>query len=252
MIKNIIFDLDETLAESYDASRDGFRFISEKFFPAHDPEIAAEELYKILISADGDFDIYKFGGFGIWAHDIFVHPALEKYMPMSEVSAFRNKVLQRLGEKLGTEISENKRKDIVENFKAKWAGFYAVNKEAEVLRLLSEYNLYILTDGFTDVQNQKIESCGFSHFFKKIYISEMFGRSKADSAVFRELMADAGITAKETMMIGDNKITDFGGSKGAGVHALLYDRYDRHADIPEEEKIKNLMDLPQILAGLNR
>lgn len=50
--------------------------------------------------------------------------------------------------------------------------------------LKSKYKLYIISNGFSDVQFRKIELCGIKEYFTKIFISELVGIHKPNRDFF--------------------------------------------------------------------
>jgi putative hydrolase of the HAD superfamily len=55
----------------------------------------------------------------------------------------------------------------------------------ETLRYLSnKYKLYILTNGFAEIQIQKINNCGLQEYFSKLFMAEMVGYQKPDRRFF--------------------------------------------------------------------
>ena len=56
----------------------------------------------------------------------------------------------------------------------------------ELLDYLTErgYSLYILSNGFAEVQSRKLESGGISHYFKRLILSDEIGITKPDRRLF--------------------------------------------------------------------
>ncbi|HEX2394847.1 MAG TPA: HAD family hydrolase, partial [Bacteroidales bacterium] len=50
--------------------------------------------------------------------------------------------------------------------------------------LTYKYKLYILTNGFAEVQLQKIHSCNLQKYFTKLFMAEMVGYQKPDKRFF--------------------------------------------------------------------
>jgi len=106
----------------------------------------------------------------------------------------------------------------------------------EVLEYLGkDYDLHIITNGFKEVQNIKIDNCGLRNYFKQIIISEEHGLTKPHAEIFRLGERLAKTTAEKCMMIGDNWVSDIEGANGAGWKAVYFGN-----QVPENHKIKNL------------
>jgi putative hydrolase of the HAD superfamily len=112
--------------------------------------------------------------------------------------------------------------------------------------LNSKYQLHIITNGFAEVQNIKIDNCGLRPYFKEIIISEEHGLTKPHVDIFRlgEKLADT--TADQCIMIGDNWVSDIEGAVGAGWKAVYYNIIPRE-EYPQVSSITSLHQLRTIL-----
>ena len=87
--------------------------------------------------------------------------------------------------------------------------------------LSSNYHLHIITNGFLEVQNIKIDNCGLRSYFKEIIISEEHGLTKPHIDIFRLGERLAKTTSDKCIMIGDNWVSDIEGAIGAGWKAVF-------------------------------
>jgi putative hydrolase of the HAD superfamily len=89
------------------------------------------------------------------------------------------------------------------------------------LRLLEDlyphYHLHIITNGFTEVQMQKLDTTGIRRFFKVVLTSEMAGVAKPAAGIFRHALRAAGAQVRASLMIGDNARSDMAGARDAGL-----------------------------------
>lgn len=93
----------------------------------------------------------------------------------------------------------------------------------EVLEYLSaRYNLYILSNGFQELQRHKMRSAGIDVFFKKIVLSEDIGVLKPWSEIFHFALSATQSQLRESLMIGDSWDKDVVGAKGVGMHQVFY------------------------------
>lgn len=88
--------------------------------------------------------------------------------------------------------------------------------------LVKNHELHIITNGFKEVQNIKIDNCGLRPYFKQIIISEEHGLTKPNIEIFRLAQEKAQATKEECVMIGDNWVSDIEGALGAGWKAVFY------------------------------
>lgn len=88
--------------------------------------------------------------------------------------------------------------------------------------LRPRYPLYILSNGFTELQTHKMQSAGIYHYFDGIVLSEDINVNKPQRALFDHALTIAGTTAEESLMIGDHFEVDIIGAKNAGWDQMFY------------------------------
>lgn len=94
----------------------------------------------------------------------------------------------------------------------------------EILQYLrKKYKLYILSNGFEEVQYKKMSNSGLSPFFEDVVLSDRIGAPKPSPRIFHEAMKVAGSSVEDTIMIGDNWDADVVGAKGVGMDQIWYD-----------------------------
>jgi putative hydrolase of the HAD superfamily len=93
----------------------------------------------------------------------------------------------------------------------------------EVLEYLRpRYKMYILSNGFSELQARKMQSAGIGHYFDGVVLSDDIGVNKPHRAIFEHALCVAGVTADRALMIGDNYEVDAKGAYGAGIDQVLY------------------------------
>lgn len=94
--------------------------------------------------------------------------------------------------------------------------------------LLSElaergHRMWVLTNGFEEVQRIKLQLCGLSHFFEAMYTSEQLGAKKPHAEAFLGAARLAGLHPDEgIIMIGDNYGSDIIGAQNIGWRGVHY------------------------------
>ena len=84
------------------------------------------------------------------------------------------------------------------------------------------YTLHIITNGFAEIQDTKMDSAGISHYFTNVITSETASAKKPDPRVFEYAMQISGTTAAESLMIGDNYEADILGAKSVKMDTVFY------------------------------
>lgn len=93
----------------------------------------------------------------------------------------------------------------------------------EALEYLSgKYRLYILSNGFRELQEQKMRSAGILHYFRKIVLSEDIGVHKPFPAIFNFAMSATQSEFRTSLMIGDNWKNDIVGAREVGMGQGYY------------------------------
>ncbi len=121
---------------------------------------------------------------------------------------------------------------------------------AELLEYLQRknYRLFILSNGFMNVQQQKLQSAGIDSFFSRIVLSDEIGITKPARELFDFALRVTGSKASDTLMIGDNYDADIMGAANAGWGQIYFDRF--HNDITGQKPQYTVYSLDEITAIL--
>jgi len=118
----------------------------------------------------------------------------------------------------------------------------------EVLDYLTRhYRLTIITNGFEDIQHQKVSAGKLDTFFEHVVTSQKAGHKKPSREIFDCALHLSGVKSHEAVMVGDNLITDIGGARNALIDAVFYN-FEKitHAEQPDHE-IHSLQELRTLL-----
>lgn len=118
----------------------------------------------------------------------------------------------------------------------------------ETLRALRErgYRMHIITNGFKEVQRKKLENCGLTNFFYKVFISEEIQTTKPHREIFEYALKSVNAPKKKSVMIGDSWETDIEGALSFGMDQIMFTNI-RNNFIPEPIKIKLNQENPVFL-----
>ncbi len=113
--------------------------------------------------------------------------------------------------------------------------------------LRNKYPLFILTNGFDDVQEVKLHRSELKPYFQGVITSETTGHRKPSPEIFLHAVKEAGVTPARCLMIGDNLMADIRGAMDAGLHAAYFNpARNRHSLSPHYE-ISCLSEVRNIL-----
>ncbi len=118
----------------------------------------------------------------------------------------------------------------------------------EVLKTLKDrYQLHIITNGFKEVQNKKLDNSGLRPFFTNVFISELIGVQKPDPYFFDYSIKSCHTNKKESLVIGDSWEADIKGAKKAGIDQVFFNTKGVKFDDEATYMINELKELLCIL-----
>lgn len=112
--------------------------------------------------------------------------------------------------------------------------------------LRPRYKLHIITNGFHEAQQKKIEASNLQNYFQTITNSEMVGVKKPHPLIFQHAMHLAKAKPEESLMIGDNLEADILGAINAGLDAIFFNNRENDIEISVKQ-IQSLSDLKMYL-----
>jgi putative hydrolase of the HAD superfamily len=113
--------------------------------------------------------------------------------------------------------------------------------------LQARYPMTIVTNGFDEIQSTKLASSGITSYFKSIVTSARAGHKKPAKEIFEFAMAESGFEAHQTLMIGDNLLTDIGGARNASLDTVFYNPNKIQHQEQTHYEIHDLKELQDIL-----
>ncbi len=124
---------------------------------------------------------------------------------------------------------------------------YLFDGAIDVLEYLNtKYNLHIITNGFAQVQEKKLNNSNISRYFKSITNSEMAGAKKPNPIIFEFALNAAKAQKNSSIMIGDCIDADVNGALDFGIQAIFFNF--NKVKVPENIKqINHLSELKNYL-----
>lgn len=122
---------------------------------------------------------------------------------------------------------------------------------AEALEKLDGHKMAVLTNKPVVFSREMVTRLGFARYFSYVYGGNSFPQKKPDPAGLNKLMEDLGISARETLMVGDSD-TDIitGRNAGALTCGVTYG-FGAHTlqQVSPDLVIDDLRELPPLLNG---
>ena len=203
-IKHLFFDLDRTLWDFEKNSHEELISIYNK-----------NQLHQKGISLKDEFiKVYKQINEECWV--LYRENRMSKEKLRSE--RFKRTLLyygindDELAQKMGNQYIENSPKRTI-----------LVDGTIELLEYLKEsYQMHIITNGFEEVQFDKLKNSGLFEYFDQIITSEAVGFKKPHSAIFEYALNKAKAVVSESVMIGDDLNTDIKGAVDFGMDCIYF------------------------------
>ncbi|MFB9842175.1 YjjG family noncanonical pyrimidine nucleotidase [Mucilaginibacter ginsenosidivorans] len=113
--------------------------------------------------------------------------------------------------------------------------------------LQSKYTMHLISNGFRESQDIKINGTNLGGYFQNVIISEIAGANKPDKAIFQYAIDLAKASVAESLMIGDSLEADVYGALAFGMDAIYFNPtgLDKPDDVPAQ--INHLKELMSIL-----
>jgi YjjG family noncanonical pyrimidine nucleotidase len=224
-IKHIFFDLDHTLWDFEKNSELTFRMVLQK--------------HKI----DVDFD--KFIKFYI--------PINAKYWEMFRKDEISQNQLRHgrlketfdlIGYQINNELIDLISDDYIDNLPKFNHLFEGTIEILDYLKI--NYHLHIITNGFEEVQNHKINNSGIATYFQTITNSEKSGAKKPNPIIFNHALELAKATKQNSVMIGDCIEADVKGALDFGMSAIYFNEHQKIVS-SDFVQISHLLELKKYL-----
>ena len=224
MIKNILFDLDDTIFDFKKAER-----------------IALSNTLSELGVTPEDKILSRYSEINISQWKLLE----KKIITRDEVKVRRYKLLF---EEFNLDLSAEKTTALYEKKLA--IGHYFIDGAEELLQgLYKSYRLYLVSNGASAVQHSRIAGSGIERYFKSIFISQEIGFDKPAKEFFDKCFSQIdGFSKSETIIVGDSLSSDIQGGINAGIKTVWFNPKCLKPDgIKPDYEIHLLKELEEIL-----
>ena len=115
--------------------------------------------------------------------------------------------------------------------------------------LYPKYEMFILSNGFVELQSHKMATTGLTKYFKRLVLSDEIGINKPNPRLFEYALEVSGADKESSIMIGDMFETDIAGAAGIGIDQIYFDRWatKRTEDFERTYTVNNLSEIRNIL-----
>jgi putative hydrolase of the HAD superfamily len=109
------------------------------------------------------------------------------------------------------------------------------------------FNMYIITNGFKEVQYNKLNNCGIVRYFRGIYVSEEIGHNKPYKEFFDIVFKQSNADRETSIVVGDDLEIDIMGAINAGVYSVWFNPNKITGTIKPNFEISKLNELLEIV-----
>ena len=111
--------------------------------------------------------------------------------------------------------------------------------------------LYIITNGISDVQHPRFDNSAIRPFIRGIFVSQDIGASKPGAAYFDAVMRSfPGVPHEQFLVVGDSLRSDIAGGVGYGLDTCWFNPAGKSSgDLSPTWTISRLPELVTIAAG---
>lgn len=118
----------------------------------------------------------------------------------------------------------------------------------EILEYLKnkDYVLHLITNGFQEIQDQKLQSAELQGYFQEVITSEAAQSLKPNRAIFEYALKQSKAHLGESIMIGDNQEADILGATNAGMDTVFVNHIHAVPQVQSTFMIHHLQELEEI------
>lgn len=205
--KAVFLDWDNTIGDFSHAAEKALRELYQEY-----------QLYRYFPSFENYYTVYEEHNLYLW--DMYGIGKMSKEQLQFERFAYplQQTVTNTLSEKEITGLATR----IGDKFCQLTTDYFSLMPYAAqvIPRLALHYPLTLISNGFVEVQYQKINRSGLRPCFRHIVLSEEVGIQKPQPQIFQTALALNGIEADKAVMIGDSYFNDIDGAKAVGIDQI--------------------------------
>ncbi|MGO1243334.1 MAG: YjjG family noncanonical pyrimidine nucleotidase [Sphingobacterium sp.] len=109
--------------------------------------------------------------------------------------------------------------------------------------LQSRYNLHLISNGFKEACEMKLDRSKLRPYFNTIVISEIVGVNKPSPEIFQFAISNGKTSIENAVMIGDNLDADIRGAQNAGIDAIYFNAVGAQKPDDVLHMVTNLKEL---------
>lgn len=109
------------------------------------------------------------------------------------------------------------------------------------------YTLHLITNGFVEVQHNKLKHANLANYFTKVITSQESNSLKPNREIFDYALAQTGATVLTSIMIGDNIDADIRGAANMGMQTVWVNHLNNQTTSHATYTVFNLKSIETLL-----
>jgi len=106
---------------------------------------------------------------------------------------------------------------------------------------------FLVTTGFPNMQQSKVDRMGLQKDFREIHIVDPSTSNKTKKEVFADILLRHQYAKEDVLVIGDDLHSEIKAAQELGIDVIWYDKYERYEPRPGLKKIANYQQLVALL-----
>ena len=177
---------------------------------------------------------------GTYEDGMRLYNSIGKYECIAEIYN-KKELLDFINKDMNTDYSMEVFDKLLSVISNNWIYFVPDGTKKVLEYLSNKYELYVLTNWFSDCQSERLNHVGLLKYFKEVVGAE---KVKHKPYVDGYLYIIGDTNKDDVIMIGDNVDIDIKGANDAGIKSILADYRNRYPDYDNRiTDIKELMDI---------
>lgn len=106
---------------------------------------------------------------------------------------------------------------------------------------------FLVTTGFTAMQNSKIKQLGIKDDFEAIFVIDPMQSDFTKSDIFSKILTNYNLSTNEILVIGDDLNSEIKAARETGIESVLYDYQYKYSAIQNQQVITDFSELEKYL-----
>ena len=178
---------------------------------------------------------------GTYEDGMKLYESISKYETYAGIYN-KKELLEFINKDMNTDYNIEFIDKLLEIISKNWVYYVPKGTEDVLKYLFNKYELYVLTNWFSECQANRLKNIGLLKYFKEVVGAD---KVKAKPNIDGYLYIIGNTNKEDTIMIGDNIDIDIKGANDSGINSILIDYRNRYEGYGN--RITHIKELKKIL-----